>query len=496
MAVSADLFARVQLDIRPLLSLSPAVGIALLISLVCVGYVHYNLWLHPLKDFPGPFLGRATGLYRVGQLINGNVGRNLSDMHDQYGDVVRIGPNELSFISPDAWNDIRGIKNAKMSKPSLTHGLFDDEENVVVFGSSLNHVSKLRRLVAPGLSRQALDTYEPFIVRFTDLLVERLTEKAKVVEKPVNLRDWSFMWAFDIAGNVVLSTDFHNLEERRLNPWCRGQLTCARAMVILQVLLGLGLKWLTHAISGHWIVRDTIMLGPGTNTMLKKRMNLGKEKVDVVGGLLFSKDPLVSTDLALNTSVLTLAASQTTAAFLTASFCLLCQNPEAFQKLKDEIRTTFSDTDYIGVASTEELPYLDACLQETLRLYPPTPLGIARVAPEGAHRLLGTLSLQTFAVNHSAKNFKNPHAFHPERFLGDEAYSGDALNGLQPFSVGPRNCIGKGLALAEVRIALVKLIMKFDMELAPDSVGWFRGQKMYFLWNPPPMNVYLKPVQG
>jgi len=48
-----------------------------------------------------------------------------------------------------------------------------------------------------------------------------------------------------------------------------------------------------------------------------------------------------------------------------------------------------------------------------------------------------------FAVNHSADNWKDPFDFRPERFMGDAHYASDKLDALQPFSLGPRNCIGR-----------------------------------------------------
>lgn len=112
-------------------------------------------------------------------------------------------------------------------------------------------------------------------------------------------------------------------------------------------------------------------------------------------------------------------------------------------------------------------------------------------------------------------NFTEPFAFRPERFLGDPKYAGDSLDALQPFSVGPRNCIGKklvgippnflfahiankialllkSLAYAEMRLILAKLLYNFDMELADKDVNWM-DQKAYFLWDKPPLGVYFTP---
>lgn len=48
-----------------------------------------------------------------------------------------------------------------------------------------------------------------------------------------------------------------------------------------------------------------------------------------------------------------------------------------------------------------------------------------------------------WATNHLSKNFKEPFAFRPERWMHDPAYAGDELDAVRPFSVGPRDCIGK-----------------------------------------------------
>jgi cytochrome P450 len=53
------------------------------------------------------------------------------------------------------------------------------------------------------------------------------------------------------------------------------------------------------------------------------------------------------------------------------------------------------------------------------------------------------VSVWQWATNYSHDNFTAPDEFHPERFLGDEKFATDKLAALQPFSVGPRNCIGR-----------------------------------------------------
>lgn len=48
-----------------------------------------------------------------------------------------------------------------------------------------------------------------------------------------------------------------------------------------------------------------------------------------------------------------------------------------------------------------------------------------------------------WAVNYDSSFWKDPEDFAPERFMGDERYKEDQQDAMQPFSMGPRNCIGK-----------------------------------------------------
>jgi cytochrome P450 len=58
---------------------------------------------------------------------------------------------------------------------------------------------------------------------------------------------------------------------------------------------------------------------------------------------------------------------------------------------------------------------------------------------------------------------------------------------MKPFSHGARNCVGKNLAYAEMRLIMAKLAWKFELELMPESKNWFEGQKVYTVFQKPPL---------
>lgn len=105
------------------------------------------------------------------------------------------------------------------------------------------------------------------------------------------------------------------------------------------------------------------------------------------------------------------------------------------------------------------------------------------------------IAVWQWAINYSQQYWAEADSFHPERWMGeDERFANDTRDAMQPFAVGPRNCIGKNLAYAEMRLILARVIFNFDMHLAEDSRSWLETQKCHILWDKPSLNVHLKPV--
>jgi cytochrome P450 len=150
-------------------------------------------------------------------------------------------------------------------------------------------------------------------------------------------------------------------------------------------------------------------------------------------------------------SVLFLAAgSETTATMLSGTTYLLLSNPSSYQKLVAEIRNKFKSANDITIEEVNTLEYMIACLNEGLRHYPPVPTGFPRVVPAGGDTISGryippgtAVYVSQHAANLSERNFRDAGTFVPERWLGDEKYAGDKREAFNPFSFGPRNCLGK-----------------------------------------------------
>lgn len=94
-------------------------------------------------------------------------------------------------------------------------------------------------------------------------------------------------------------------------------------------------------------------------------------------------------NLVSNARLLVIGGSETTATLLAGVTYLLMANPAKLAKLTEEIRSKFQSEDEITINSVGQLPYMLACLDEALRMYPPVAMGLPRVAPSGGVTICG-----------------------------------------------------------------------------------------------------------
>lgn len=237
---------------------------------------------------------------------------------------------------------------------------------------------------------------------------------------------------------------------------------------------------------------------------VRRRLQLGTSRPDFMSHILRYNDEkgMSEPELISNASLLIVAGSETTATLLSGCTFQLLKNPDVLQKLVTEVRTTFKTESDINLVSVNGLKYMLAVLEESFRMYPPVPAGLPRVLPEEGDFVDGkwlpggtVVAVQQWAAYQSPQNFKHPTSFIPERWLDDPQFASDNKSVVQPFSIGPRNCIGRNLAYAEMRLILARVLWNFDLKLAEESNDW-ANQKTFNLWEKGPLMCRLTPVTG
>ena len=213
------------------------------------------------------------------------------------------------------------------------------------------------------------------------------------------------------------------------------------------------------------------------------------------------QNQLSEKEIASNSQLFLTAGSETTATMLSATTFQLLKNPSVLRKLTDEIRGRWKTYDQITLDEVNKAPYLLAVLSEGLRYFPPVPAGFERRVGKGGEVVSGyylpedtSVSVSHYAAYHTERNFKDPDRFVPERWMGAPEYADDKRKDCQPFSFGPRNCLGKNLAYAEMRLIIAKVLWSFDLTLAPQSRNWMEECRVMTLWQKPDLMVHVKEV--
>lgn len=350
---------------------------------------------------------------------------------------------------------------------------------------------------------------EPVLQQYIDLLITKLREKCGQQETSVDIVEWYNFTTFDIIGHLAFGESFDCLKDSAYHQWVHMMFASlkfigkTRALNRLHPWLG-RLAMRLAAFQSASLRQKFVDVSNMSSEKLARRAERQPEYTDFMTHLLAAKNKgqLEWADLQSNAAPIVIAGSETTATLLSgATFYLLTHRP-AYEKLKAEVRGAFKDDSEITVARAGELPYLLAVLDESLRMYPPgANAHLRRTPPEGA-MIDGkfvpgglVMGMNQYAVHRSELNFARADEFAPERWINvdEEPWKNDQRDAVQPFSYGPRNCIGRNLAYHEMRLILTKLVRNFDMELMPESNNWL-DQDVFIVWEKHPLFVKLKPV--
>ncbi|KAL8765652.1 MAG: hypothetical protein Q9209_007332 [Squamulea sp. 1 TL-2023] len=460
--------------------------------------------------FPGPKSAAATPIPFVKNLVGGSMVDWVMGLHAKYGPVVRTGPDELSFIGPSAWQD---IYTTKPQLPKVKKGIFQSYNGVPVVATQTitEEHTRQRRILSHAFSERALREQEGILKYYTDLLITKLKEHIEETEKKssvtLDITKWYNYTTFDTIGDLLFNDPFHSLENSADHPWVAAIFN--------------GLKFGVLATAFHHfpplpIVVDYLMPQSIRNVAkqhflwshekITRRIQTETKRPDFMTYILGNnegEEKMTRDEIDSNGSFLILAGSETSATTCSSSTFFFLKNPTVYEKLKKEVRDTFKTQDEITVQAAAKLPYLHAVIWEALRLHPTGPTSVPRlvdrpgVVVDGHEVPVGTrVGIPGKTMTRSPMNFVEPNTFVPERWLpdADPKFDADRKEAQEPFMVGPRNCLGKPLAWAEMNLILCKVLWNFDMELAEgNKEDWSMEQKVFLLHERTPLYVKLTP---
>ncbi|KAL6245652.1 hypothetical protein RBB50_007651 [Rhinocladiella similis] len=475
----------------PLSHLAILVGILLLLWIA--QKVVFGVFFSPLRKIPGPLLARLTPLWLRFVDISGNRTSTIHRLHQKYGSTVLIGPDEISVSDIANVKDLYGQQTnfvkapvyTSMSMPPL--GIFSMRDKAL-------H-SQRRRLLSHAFSQSNLQDCEPLIHEQIQKLLKTLQQ---CLNQPIDMLNWFRLAAFDVVGELFLGQSFGGLESgvtpqflsdielffvladlQWNNPWLASLLSYVplasvrHFMGAMQRLADYGAAAFQRYI--HQYGRDS-----GRRDLLTKILSAKAETGD---------SQLSDKETSIEVGNLIFAGTDTTSTTLTFLFWELSRHQDLQKRLRDELLAHTEP--FPTFQQVQGLPFLEAVINEALRLHPAAPASLPRETPAGGAELNGyyipgqtVVSMQCYTTQRDPSVFPDPESFKPERWLEPNRVSHEMKELFMPFSKGTRACIGKNLAMMELKLITASIARRFKWRPAPSTTDESMTTKDHFLLIP------------
>ncbi|RAL06171.1 cytochrome P450 [Aspergillus ibericus CBS 121593] len=434
----------------------------------------YRVFFHPLRHFPGPLSARLTKLWHVWKARDSRNHRVLEDLRLQYGDFVRTGPNELTIFHPDIFMAIDGPKSTCVK--AEWYDLLYPKLSLVTSRVKETHAAR-RRQWNRGFTSKSLEQYITKILPYITQLEHRID--ADIHHQHIsNITDLFYWFGFDTMGDFVFNKSFDMLHR---NEWHFVVVLLRRAMSILGPLSPV--PWFVQIafklFPRVWILGDWFRMVAWCEGQMRERMKLPEDKTlipDVAHYLLASakSDPSQNLPWLTGDSILAIVAgSEPTATTLIGIFCELARSPYHAERIYQELETV-DICDPRALA--KECPYLEAVIAEALRMYPALPTGGNRKTCEevviAGRRVPGgvTLVAPRWSIFRREDCFDRADEFIPERWYGHpEMVRNKAA--YAPFGTGHHSCVGRFLAMDDMRLVTARLVKKYHLSLPAGETG-------------------------
>ena len=318
-------------------------------------------------------------------------------IHERYGDIVRISPNELSFTNAEAWQDIYGHHQGRANFPKNPLWMTPGRNGIhsILSANDADH-SRYRRLLSHAFSDKALRQQEDLLLFYIDLFLTRLRDQIMASgtnTASVDIVRWFHFTTFDIIGDLSLGESFHCLEDSRLHEWISilfTQFKAAAIFVSLRFFPGVGkvLRMLLPKSLAKKREEHTNV----ANAKIHRRLETNDaQRNDFMTYVLRYNDEkgMSVPEIEATFRTLVVAGSETTATALSGITNHLVKEPQVYARLVGEIRQAFKHERDIAAENVDRLCYLNAVIHEGLRLCPPVPLGMPRVVPAEGTEVCG-----------------------------------------------------------------------------------------------------------
>jgi len=462
---------------------------------------------YQLNRYPGPFLAKFSRLWLGYATRFGKRYQIIHELHQKHGRFVRIAPNELSIADPDAIPIVLGHGTGTL-KSKFYDAFVANFKGLFSTRDRADHTRK-RKIISSTFSQKSILEFEAYI---TDTMACFLRKMDQLASDPSPIQDhpsahipssvsskedgwkildilpWFNYLAFDIIGDLAFGERLGMIERGAdiAGVEKEGKVLYLPAIQILndrgefsatQGSLPAGLRPFMKYIDPWFSRGDTStknLTGIAVNQVNIRLSQTGHSRKDLLAQLQTGRDadgnPMGKEELIAEALTQLIAGSDTTSNTSCMVLWWIVKHPSVYEKLMSELEEHLgAEEGVISYADCKDLKYLNACINETLRIHSTSSIGLPRILPETVsfkgHLLPKGLvcSVPTFDIHHDHEVWGDPYTFRPERWL--EPNAKEREKAFMPFSFGPRSCIGRNLAMMELCMITSTILKRYEFAL-------------------------------
>jgi cytochrome P450 len=436
----------------------------------------YNRYFH-LRQFNGPVLAAFSRLWLVRTYASGKAAQTFLNVNDQYGKLARIGPNHLITDDPQINFRILGTHSTYRRGDWFDSLRFHPHYTSIASETDPAKHDALRRKVSAGYTTKDFKDLEGVLDSRIAEWLDRLGEKrAEGGQHGFDLARSVRYMTLDAASYVCFSQDLMFTEAEADEFWDSIEDSAPYAQYISCVHWLFSLAWVMCHIPG---LKGKMILNehnnPGIGRILRvsrvateKRFGSDAKVIDDMLGS-WVKRGLSQSQAETEVSIALVTGAFPTASTINVTLLYVSANPQIWKALLTELETAISKgliSSPIRNSEIEHLPYLQACIDESMRLNPPIVQLRERVVPAGGDTIGDTfipggtkIGINLGGLCRNPCFGEAPETYRPERWLEADAerlVEMKKLHGLL-FGHGSTKCLGIAQAWMILNKGLVEV---------------------------------------
>ncbi|KKY14442.1 putative cytochrome p450 [Phaeomoniella chlamydospora] len=447
------------------------------IVVFCVVYAITTTYLNyrKLRHINGPLLAKISPIWMFYYTYRGTLYLAVEDALKKYGSPVVVGPDVIVTDDPVIQRHMAAPRSPYVKGRWFKGMKFDPRMDNLLSMSDEKAHTELRAKLMPGYTGKEVPDLESDmddrIIELVDLIRRDYVDKNEAMDFAELVSYFTLDVLTKIAfgrslGFLIKNQDLYDYHKSTAAFYPFMELS-SNHPTVLAFLNSRAMKGAAPKPTDK--IGFGAIIGEVHKAVAERFAPDGKKIPDMLGS--FINHGLTQQECEVESLLQILAGADSTATALRTTFLFILTNPTAYAKLRNEVIATVATGNavypVITSTQTKELPYLQACIKEGLRMFMPLQGLAGRVSPPGGDTINGVfipggieVGISTYAMNHR-RDFYGPDAdtFRPERWLDNDPASikeYERTNELV-FGAGRSTCLGKGIAMMELGKAIFEV---------------------------------------